>query len=103
MSDPEMEALREWAAEGAKRRRDIVEATAAKDARIAELIRQRDELVEALRPFARAEHIVASVEMGRIRCVLTYPEGAPETFTLGDLKRAKDALAKIDAMKEQQP
>jgi hypothetical protein len=52
---------------------------------------------EALEPFARAEHIVASVDMGRIRCVLTYPEGAPETFCLADLKHARAALASIAA------
>jgi hypothetical protein len=50
-----------------------------------------------LAPFARAEHIVASVEMGRIRCVLTYPEGARATFCLADLKRAQATLANLRA------
>lgn len=62
-------------------------------ARIAQLEAELAGAREALRPFARAEHIVASVEMGRIRCVLTYPEGARDTFCLADLKHARTALA----------
>ena len=48
-------------------------------------------LREALEPFARAEHIVASCD-DRIRCTLTYPKDATETFTLGSLEAARRAL-----------
>ncbi len=49
-------------------------------------------LREALEPFARAQHIVASVDGERIRCVLTYPPEAKQTFTLASLNEARAAL-----------
>lgn len=55
------------------------------------------ELGEALRPFARANHIVASHgEDGTIRCVLSYPKEPLDTFVLASLHRAKVALAKLE-------
>lgn len=57
-------------------------------------------LVEAARPFARAEHIVASVEPdGRIRMILTYPMEATETFALGDLRALSAALSQYEEPK----
>ena len=50
-----------------------------------------ERLREALEPFARAEHIVANCD-DRIRCTLTYPKNATETFTLGSLEAARQAL-----------
>lgn len=50
-----------------------------------------ERLREALGPFARAEHIVASCD-DRIRCTLTYPKDATETFTLGSLEAARQAI-----------
>ena len=53
---------------------------------------------EALVPFARAQHIVASVEGdGRIRCILTYQPDADETFTLASLDNARKAIRTFDA------
>lgn len=61
--------------------------------RIAALEAQLASLREALEPFARAQHIIASVDEGsRIRCILTYPEGAEKTFTLASLEAARQAL-----------
>lgn len=60
--------------------------------RIAALIAAGDKLAVALAPFARAEHIVASVETdGRIRCILSYPVDAKATFTLALLDQAAEA------------
>ena len=61
-------------------------------ARIAELEADNARLREALEPFARAQHIVASVDGERIRCVLTYPPEAKQTFTLASLNEARAAL-----------
>lgn len=61
---------------------------------VAEIERMAGEIAalrEALAPFARAEHIVASCD-DRIRCTLTYPIDATETFTLGSLQAARQAL-----------
>lgn len=58
-------------------------------------------LVEAARPFARAQHIVAQVDAdGRIRMVLTYPLQTPETFALGSLKALQSALAQYQEPSE---
>lgn len=57
---------------------------------------------DALAPFARAEHIVAQCDH-RIRCVLTYPEMATETFTLGSLEDARAAVAAITASLKDTP
>ena len=53
---------------------------------------ERDALREALEPFARAEHIVASMDGEWIRCILSYPYEARETFTLASLDAARAAL-----------
>ena len=57
-------------------------------------------LEEALHPFARAKHIVATVEAdGTIRCILTYAPDADQTFTLASLDAARAALAQIEGNK----
>ena len=54
-------------------------------------------LEEALHPFARAKHIVATVEAdGTIRCILTYAPDADQTFTLASLDAARAALKGTD-------
>ena len=60
--------------------------------RIEALTAENERLREALAPFARAEHIVASVDGDRVRCILSYPSGAIETFTLASLDAARAAL-----------
>ena len=69
-----------------------------------DLMRQAADLLEqqaariakleaALKPLARAEHIVATIEPdGRIRCTLSYPLDATQTFTLALLNEARAAL-----------
>jgi hypothetical protein len=72
---------------------EALNAMSALQAELAEARAEVERLREALAPFASAEHIVATAEAGRIRCILTYPEGASETFRLADLKAARQALA----------
>lgn len=60
--------------------------------RIEALEAENERLREAIKPFARAQHIVASIDEDRIRCVLTYPPEATHTFTLASLDEARAAL-----------
>ena len=65
-----------------------------KNARIEALTAENERLREALEPFARAEQIAATIETdGRIRCTLSYPLDADQTFTLESLNAARAALA----------
>jgi len=49
-------------------------------------------LEAALRPFARAVHISGDVSGDCVKCILSYPADADETFCLADLEAARRAI-----------